>query len=173
MEKAKRLYRYIDECFATDVMCSIFLENYEYMNQTSFYSDLLNKFDSVSNHLLSDDMSDSELSNKITSLKERINSHAMEIIIYRLMIYYSSVIDKKYLLQKKNNLDVARLTESYKGSVSERMKITEEFTNILEENLKNNKSAVDFFLESVRLLREYEEKVYKNVMENELEEIIQ
>ena len=45
MNKAERLYRYVDECFTIDVMCSIFWENYEFTNQSFFYNELLDKYE--------------------------------------------------------------------------------------------------------------------------------
>ncbi|HIY00394.1 MAG TPA: hypothetical protein IAA26_00865 [Candidatus Blautia faecipullorum] len=165
MEKSEKLYLYIKECFTMDVMCSIFLENYDYVNQAYFYSDLLNKFDGVSRYLLEDDLSDNITYKKISNLKNRADNAAIELIIYRFMSYYSNVIDKKYLLdKKKKSLDLASLSQNYANEINDRMILTKQFTETLEQDLDDKKASVDFFLCAVKKLREYEETIYKMIM---------
>lgn len=164
MDKSERLYRYISECFTTDVMCSIFLENYEYMNQTAFYADMLKKFDIIFEELFEMDKPDERIEDKLADLRRHFDKQAIDIIINRLFVYYSSIIDNKYWLQTKENADKARLQQNYLFMFQEKMEKITEFKALMEDKLKKKKSSAKFFLESMNNLRNCEEDIYQNVM---------
>lgn len=161
MDKAERLYRYVNECFSIDVMNNIFLENYEFKNQTLFYKQLLSKYETFGK-VLNDNASDETFERTILSLKEAMNKRIREYIICQFITYCSKVIDRKYIEGKCLNLDNAELERQSLDYCAKKEKMVCELENkIMEIQNKREISEVDFIKEATDLLRHMEEKVFE------------
>lgn len=160
MDKAKRLYRYVDECFTIDVMCSIFWENYEFTNQSFFYNELLDKYE-IFEKLLSESVSSEHFSNKISSIRNAMDKSTREYFIYRFITYCSKIIDQKYLEGKRVNFDNATLQQQNTQYVIKKEKLVSELENeLLEAQEKAGTNVVEFITNATFLLRKKEEKVF-------------
>lgn len=158
VDKAERLYRYVDECFSVDVMGSIFLENYEFTNQALFYSQLLGKYETFGRGM-NDSTSDENFNKIILKLRETLDKRIREYMLGQFITYCSKVINRKYIEGKTLNLDNAALKEQSIFYCEEKL-VCELENDILDIQNKEEISAVGFIKKATDLLREKEEKVY-------------
>lgn len=158
MDKAERLYVYVNDCFTIDVMNSIFMENYEFINQTPFYSQLLDKFQ-ISKSLLNTTVSDERFIETIASFRDGLNKCIREHLIYQFITYCSKMIDQKYLDGMDLHRDNAELRKQSLYYCEEKEKLVHELENSILEI--QDRGEIDFIKEAAILLRNMEERVFE------------
>lgn len=160
MDEARRLYEFVDNYIAIDVINSIFLENYEFKNNVLFYRDFLSKYE-LFEKLLNDTVSEELFQKKVMTLRAALNKSIRECIIYQFITYCSRIIDLRYLEAKNLNLDNAALENQNSDYCREKEKLVCELEyNILEIQNKDEVNPVEFIKEATYLLRTMEERVF-------------
>lgn len=161
MDKAERLYNYINDCFTVDVMCSIFCENYEFTNQSIFYNQLLDKYE-IFEKLLNKNVTDDQFVRKLSLFREEMDKNVREYFIYCFITYCSKSIDQKYLQGKRINMDHAQLEQQNHNYCSLKERLVNELENSLVDIQKEcGLNVVEFITKATVLLRKKEEEVFE------------